>query len=301
MEHAMASFSLQQISKHTYFIPSPTNMGLYIKDGRVILIDSGNDQEAGRQILKLLKERDWSLDLIVNTHSNADHIGGNAFLQQRTQCRIAATLLEAAFIQRPLLEPSFLFGGYPIPAMRNKFLMAKPSTVTDIIPSSGRILDTELAAVPLPGHYFEMIGIQTPDDVLFLADSVFSEKIIGKYHIVFLYDIQGQMETLARLRTLRAAQYLPSHGSPSTDIIPLIQTNEQKIHEILTRIQDFCKRSVTIEELLAEICQAYHLELDANQYVLLISTLKSHLSYLAEKQRVHAEFSDGKLLWTAAA
>ena len=160
----MANLTLEHIANNTYFIPAPTNIGVYIKDNRAILIDSGNDHEAGRQILKILKEHNWTLDLVINTHSNADHIGGNAFLQQKTQCRIATTPLEAAFIQHPLLEPAFLFGGFPTNTMCNKFLVAKPSIVTDLIPAAGPILETGLEAIPLPGHYFEMIGVKTPDD-----------------------------------------------------------------------------------------------------------------------------------------
>jgi hypothetical protein len=40
---------------------------------------------------------------------------------------VAATREEAAFIETPLLEPSLLWAGVPTAALRNKFLMAKPS------------------------------------------------------------------------------------------------------------------------------------------------------------------------------
>ena len=91
----MALLNLQKIAANTYLIPSPTNIGVYIQNEQAILIDSGNDKEAGRQILKLLKEKNWKVKLIINTHSNADHIGGNAFIQTNTNCRIAATRIEA--------------------------------------------------------------------------------------------------------------------------------------------------------------------------------------------------------------
>ncbi|TFG84865.1 MAG: MBL fold metallo-hydrolase, partial [Spirochaetales bacterium] len=68
------ALTLLPLTGDTYVIPSASNVGLWVSDGRATLIDSGNDEDAGRQILKLITERGWTLDLIVNTHSNADHI-----------------------------------------------------------------------------------------------------------------------------------------------------------------------------------------------------------------------------------
>jgi glyoxylase-like metal-dependent hydrolase (beta-lactamase superfamily II) len=78
---------LKHIAGDTHYIPAPTNIGLYVRDQSVTLIDSGNDRDAGRKILKHIESKGWTLERIVNTHSNADHIGGNALLQRRTGCR----------------------------------------------------------------------------------------------------------------------------------------------------------------------------------------------------------------------
>ncbi len=110
----MAALTLTRLVGDTYVIGSPAAIGVHVTDGRATVIDSGNDDDAGRQIHKLLTERGWELELIINTHSNADHIGGNAPLHRRTGCRVAATAAEAAFITHPLLEPSLLNGGHPV-------------------------------------------------------------------------------------------------------------------------------------------------------------------------------------------
>jgi glyoxylase-like metal-dependent hydrolase (beta-lactamase superfamily II) len=55
-------------------------MGIYLCEGNeAILIDSGLDKDSGKKILKLLESRGFSLKFIINTHSNADHTGGNRF------------------------------------------------------------------------------------------------------------------------------------------------------------------------------------------------------------------------------
>jgi len=293
----MAALEIQQISGNTYMIPAPANIGIYEQNGRVIVIDSGNDKEAGRQILKLLTARGWTLDMIINTHSNGDHIGGNAFLQQKTNCRIAATALEAAFIQHPILEPAFLFGGFPMNALRNKFLMAAPSTVTDIIPNSGAILETGLEAIPIPGHFFDMIAIRTPDNVVFLADSLFPEAILQKYHIFFLYDVQAHFATLEQLQTLRAAQYLPGHGALSTDIMPLIERNRRQVQEILDTLLACCDDAISFDDILMRVCQAYDIAMNPNQYVLIGSTLRSCVAYLVDRGSIELDCSGKGVRW----
>ncbi len=292
----MAQLKLEQLGGPTWLIPGLVNIGLYVRDGRVILFDSGNDKEAGRQINKLINEQGWELECIINTHSNADHIGGNAFLQKKTGCRIAATAGEAPFIERPELEAAFLYGGFPYPGLDNKFLRAAPSEVTDIIGGSGF---SGLEAIPLPGHYFDMIGIRTPDNIVFLADAVFSEYIIEKYHLFYIYDVAGYLRTLDAIAAMDADLFVPSHAKPLRDIGGLLETNRKKVHEIAGVIADRCG-GASFEEVLDGVCGRYGISLDANQYVLIGSTVRSYLSYLAEKGEIIPDWTGGRMVWKRA-
>jgi len=297
----MASIRLEQIAGGTWYIPGPVNVGIHETQGSVTLIDSGGDEEAGKRILKLVTERGWKLDLIVNTHSNADHIGGNRFLQEKTGCRIAATSAEAAFIENPDLEPSFLYGGFPVPPMRGKFLRAQPSTVTDIISPECAVLATGLTAFPLPGHFFAMIGVRTPDNVAFIADSLFPPRILEKYHVTFLYDVAAQLRTLDALAVLRADWFLPSHGDLARDIGDLIETNRDKCREIADFLSGECGTPRSADELLSALSARYGLTIDMVQFLLLGSTLRSYLSFLAEDGILSWGFYGGSLRWERAA
>ena len=167
--------------------------------------------------------------------------------------------------------------------------MAKPSKVSDIIPSSGAVLDTGLEAHALPGHFLDMIGIGTPDDVIFLADCLFPENIINKYHIFFLYDIRAHLETLETVTSLSAEWYIPSHGKPMRDIDGLIRINRQKIGEIVETVIQCC-RNCSFNEVLAGLCDTYSIDLNAEQYVLVGSTLRSYLSYLKDEGRPPVDY-----------
>ena len=223
-------YELCQVGTRTWYINCPAKIGLWQQtDTDVWLIDSGNDKEAGRRVRKLLDERGWKLRGIVNTHSNADHIGGNRYLQQQTGCRIFANGIEAAFTRRPILEPAFLYGGYPCKDLRHKFLLAAESDAEDV---SSPDFPRELEIIPLPGHFFDMIGVRTPDGVAFVADCLSSEATLEKYQISFIYDVTAYLDTLDRVQALDAKMFVPAHAEAATDLTALIDCNRRKVHEV---------------------------------------------------------------------
>ncbi len=285
---------LIQVGEKTYYIKNPTNIGIYkISENEIYLIDSGNDKDAGRKILKIIEENNWKIQGIINTHSNADHIGGNKIIQDRTNCKIFAKDIEKTFVEFPILESSFLYGGYPFKNLRNKFLLAKPSNVIQIQDN----LPEGLEHFSLKGHFFDMIGIKTSDNIYFLADSLFSDETITKYHLFFIYDIKEYLNTLDFLSTLDAKLYIPSHCEATQDISYLIKINKNKIEEISNKIYNICENEKTFEEILKYIFDEYNLIMNENQYVLVGSTIKSYLSYLYDNNKLSYEFKNNKMLW----
>ncbi|MGN1358281.1 MAG: MBL fold metallo-hydrolase [Bacilli bacterium] len=285
---------LVKVGEKTYYIKNATNIGIYkIDDNNVYLIDTGNDKESGKKILKIIDEQNWNVKGIINTHSNADHIGGNRIIQDRTNCTILAYNIEKSFTEFPILESSFLYGGYPFKDIRNKFLLAKESVV---IPMENNLPDG-LEYFTLKGHFFDMIGIKTSDNVYFLADSLFSEETIEKYHLFFIYDVREFLNTLDYLNTLKGSLYIPSHCEKTSDISSLIELNRNKVKEIMNKIYNVCEKEMTFEEILKYIFDEYNLAMNANQYILVGSTIRSYLSYLFDENKLCYEFKDNKMLW----
>ncbi len=285
---------LVKLGEKTYYIKNPTNIGIYkIDEKNVYLIDSGNDKDAGKKILKIIDEQGWNVKGIITTHSNADHIGGNKVIQERTNCDIFAYNIEKAFTENPILEPSFLYGAYPFKDITNKFLLAKESKVTNIENN----LPEGLEYFNLKGHFFDMIGIKTSDNVYFLADSLFSQETITKYHLFFVYDVKEFLNTLEYLKGLDGKLYIPSHSEASEDISSLIELNENKVKEILNKIYNICNEARTFEQILKIIFDDYQLVMNANQYVLVGSTIKSYLSYLCDEEKITYEFKDNQMFW----
>ena len=291
-------YELNHITGGSYYIQSPSKMGLVkLNDTDVCLIDSGNDKDAGRKVRQLLDANGWHLTAIYNTHSNADHIGGNRYLQGQTKCRIYAQGIECDITRHPVLEPAFLYGGFPPKDLRHKFLMAQESDAQELTPA---VLPEGFELLQLPGHFFHMVGFRSPDDVVYLADCLSSRETLDKYQIGFLYDVAAYLDTLEKVKTMQAAAFVPAHAEVTEDIAPLTQYNIDKVHEIAGHMVALCAEPVIFEELLKKLFDDYGLTLTFEQYVLVGSTVKSYLAWLKDTGRLAVLFEDNRLLWRRA-
>lgn len=286
-------YELIKITEQSYYIDCPVKIGVYDTGGGVYLIDSGGDKDAGRRVRRILDERGWKLLGILNTHSHADHIGGNQYLQRQTGCRVFAPGMEVYFTRSPVLEPSLLYGGCPPKPLRHKFLMAQPSEAEDI---GSPHFPADVQVVPLPGHSPEQVGYLLPDGTAFIADSV-AGVAMDKYSFPYIYDVGSYLESLNKLKAMEAKTYVPSHAPVCTDIAPAADANIRHTRWLGGQVLRLCTEPRTFEEMLKLAFDEQGMELTMQQYVLVGSTLKSFLAWHLDAGRVAAECEDNRLLW----
>ncbi len=284
-----------QLSDRCYYIQSPAKIGLIkLNEEEICLIDSGNDKDAGRKIRQIIDANGWRLTAIYNTHSNADHIGGNQYLQKQTGCKVYAPGAECGFTRHPILEPSFLYGGFPFKELRHKFLMAQESSAQELTPD---VLPEGLKMIPLPGHFFDMVGFRTPDDIVYLADCLSSRETLDKYQVGFIYDVASYLQTLKTVKNMQAEMFVPAHAAASAEIAELAQYNIDKVLEIAERILVICAQPHSFESVLQKLFADYGLVMTFEQYVLVGSTLRSYLAWLKDTGRLNCVFDNNMLLW----
>lgn len=289
-------YELIQLSEHDYYIDCPAKIGLIrLENDEVILIDSGSDKDAAKKILKILNANNWTLKAVFNTHSHADHIGGNKLLQDRTGCKIYANLLENTYTNHPELEAMGLYGGLPFKELKNKFLLAQKSDCEQI---TDDVLPQGMSILPLPGHSFDMIGFKTADGNIFLADCVSSAETLGKYGIAYLWDPMASIRTLEYVKSLQAeVRFIPAHAPVTEDITELADINIAAIKKVMESILQICEEGCTFEEILKKLFDAYGMTLTAQQYVLIGSTVRSYLSALYTEGRLKFEFVENRMIW----
>ena len=288
-------FELVKVTDCCYYIESPSKVGIYKRnDTDVYLIDSGSDKNSAKKTLKICNEQGWVIKGIINTHAHADHIGGNAYIQEKTSCDVFCSTIDRPFIEHPIINPLHIYGGYIPQEMEHKFFLAKKSVTKDI---SSTDFPSELKTYDISGHSLGMIAIVTPDNVAFVGDIVSSEEIIKKYGITYLLDIKKHLESLTFVENMSADKFIMSHVETVNDIKPLIKLNRDKLYEICDMILAMLKEPLTFEVLLQKLFYHYELKMSIRQHSLVGSTVRSYLSYLKNEGKVDVIIDDNQILW----
>lgn len=286
---------IKRLTERVAYVPNPVNIGVVYTENATVLVDSGLDESVPRKISRLLEKPPLYL---INTHSHADHCGGNAFLKKRFSTRVFAPKMEKEIIENTAFEPFYLYGAFPPGELRNRFLMAKPSAVDEAIEEGTiTIEDLELEIVPLPGHSPNQIGVAV-EDVLFCADAVFSEETLKKHKIFVIYNVEKFFETLDFLEKTNYSYYVPSHGEVTENIGDLVKKNRKAAEDIINAVLEITGDPVSTEELMKKLFNRFEITLEnLTQYVLYRSTLHAYLSFLLDRKEIEREFRDNVLLW----
>ena len=304
----MATNDFVRLTDRAAYLPGGTNIGLIDAERGAVLVDTGNDKDSARRIQKAAEAYGRTPVAAVLTHSNADHAGGAAALVARTGMPIFAPRLEAAICADPIVEPSFLWGGFPPAELRGRFFMAPPCAVSPFSFPAGEEAESlpghlsGLKALPLAGHYFAQVGILA-DGVLFAGDAAFGPASIAKHPVFFVYDVAAFLASLDRIVASPAAVVVPAHGEPTEDKADLAAVNRAAVERVADAILAVCAAGpggATAEAVLADVGRVFSIEFDWAQYALVGSTVRSYLAYLRERGLAEAAFEGGFLRWRRA-
>jgi len=189
-------FTLGPFAENTYLLTGPS--------GRVAaLVDPGIDSEG---LLDVLRERDLSLEWIVNTHGHLDHVACNAFFKRETG---ASLIIHPA--DRPLLEHAAEQG-------RMFGVEIEPSPAPDAWFDEGtplRFDGAEIEVIHTPGHSPGGVCLRLGDRVL-VGDTLF-EGSIGRTDLVGgnLDELLGSIRDKLFRMPEQTVCY-PGHGAETT-------------------------------------------------------------------------------------
>jgi len=297
---------LTQLHAQTWVIQGGANIGVIAHEGRCLIIDSGMDKDAGRDILNQVKKLGLTPTALLVTHAHADHFGGAHYLVRQTGLKVYATRVEAAVMSGPILEPLYLFSGaQPPPELQHKFLLAKPCPVDIILTGNEQVVDEiPLRVVSLPGHSIEQVGIAF-GNTFFVGDAFLVPEILDKHRIPFYTDVHTGLATLTTLKTqiLPFKHIVAGHGEIYTSIEQTNRAIEYTI-ERLESILDSIRAALahgearSAADILSAVAQARGAHIQAlPQYVLYNTTVQSALSTLYARGEICPLFQDNSLVW----
>ncbi len=288
------NYELHHIKGNTYYIDGPTNCGVYVINDKneVALFDCGTEED-GPKIYDTLVKNNMKVTHLIFSHCHADHSGGWEYIYHKTNCKMIASKVERGFFRDPKLDIGFLYGGYPLDEYDSKLMhvdMNDEIYALDQIPEG-------LEWFHLPGHHWGMIGIKTSDDVYFVADTLGSIDLVERAHILLIYDVAGYLKSLDFVESLQGKMVVPSHSQATTNIKPVVDFNRITMYEIMDVILDYLKEEHNCTECCSHIFDHYGLRITYNKYLLILSTVRSYLSYLSNSKRIKNYFKDNRIVF----
>ena len=282
-----------QIAGNTYCFNYPSIIGVYFFDFRsCLLIDTGARKGHALAVLEHLDKRKITVHGIFNTHHHADHCTGNQIIQNRSNCPIYASALEAALIENPVT----LYSAFPPSVLRNKFLQAPPSSVTNILKAGEQQINgVSFQLLDLKGHTLGQLGIVTPDGVAFLGDSLLEDDYLESVPFPYLVDAAGYFTTLVFLQNTNFPYAILTHGGQVIDVQRLAGRNREVSRAVIKLILEITKEPRSREEITSILIRKLSLPLSTTQYYFIHTTTSALLSYLNSLNRIRLRLLNGNI------
>lgn len=251
--------------------------------GGALLIDTGLDDSHARKLLRAVAGAGLRPTAILNTHSHADHHGGNAHILGRyPDIPVHAPPLEAAIITHPVLEPLSLYGAWPPRELRGKFLLAPSSPAQPVGEGIHTLGGVTLELLAVPGHAAQMYAVRA-GDVLYAADALFGPAALARHPLTFCADSAAQKASAGALGRLTGVRLtVPGHGAPAEDLTSLVAENLAAYERTTGAVQRaLVAGEAGVDEVLVRVCAALGVVMsDAAALVLNRAVVSAHLGEL---------------------
>ena len=303
-----------EIAKGVHFLKYPfgsswTGMILLARE-RVVLIDTAVDAAVEGFLYPYMEKiglRRENIDIIINTHTHADHIGGNARLKKDTGARLAAHTLSREKLQDPYLHLNKIrkhFSQYiPFQEIKSGLTPLDP----DIVLKDGDIIDlgnSTLRIIHTPGHDTDTICIHdSASGFLFSGDSLQSKGVMsaGVAFYQYLDDYRNSLKKVSKLITEGAVKAIvPAHPySPFSgvalqeDIKRFIRLCRETVELYDKTVRDILRENPeqgNLLEITREFLNRVGLTTEPSVLALPLYTVNSHLNkILTEKSILNTE------------
>lgn len=196
-----------------------SNNILFMGREQTALVDSGYATHAPQTLqlaAHLLQGR--PLDLLLNTHTHSDHVGGNAALQQAYGCRTLIPAAEAAAVRDWDEEAlSYRATGQQCPRFGFDATMAAGDSLM--------LADMAWQVLGAPGHDPHSLILYCPQERILISADALWENGFG----VIFPELEGEpgfdatRATLEQIAALDVRLVIPGHGAPFADVAGALQ------------------------------------------------------------------------------
>jgi glyoxylase-like metal-dependent hydrolase (beta-lactamase superfamily II) len=281
-----------------YFDAPTTSAVIRLDENKVCVVDPGINFESGRKLNAALKREGLAPVAIINTHSHADHYGGNSYFLKRENVEVYFPAGESGIARFPIWEPFYLYGGTPPKEMKVPFLMPEATSISrEILPGKLKILDCEINIIDLSGHSLFQIGIEI-DGFLYAADSLFSPELWKKHVFTYFADYASSLEKMKQIKEMKLKGLILSHRGFYDNVTEVADFNILKLKDLYMKVlNEICSLSTT-DEILMRIAEKSGVNFDSlPSYFLARQTVLSMLTYAGKTGELESVITEKGLSW----
>jgi hydroxyacylglutathione hydrolase len=208
-------------------VPALTDNYIYLLHDTLSGETAAVDPAVAEPVLTVLKEKNWQLTAIFNTHHHGDHVGGNVELKAKTGCKVTASYSDRDRI--PGLDHALSEG--------------------DVV----AIGTHQATVIATPGHTRGHIVYHfAKDELLFCGDTLF---VMGCGRL-FEGSAEQLWQSLQKLKNLpgRTRMYCAHEYTRTNGRFALtVEPDNQSLQEKMTRVEQlYAQKTPTVPSTLAE-------------------------------------------------
>ena len=307
-----------------------SNIGLYVHKRRGVLIDSGYTESDADWIAEMLESEGIRLEAILHTHAHPDSSGASFYLKKRFGCKVLISQGQRTFLEHPNRSNYIAMvqaaverekeetesqreqgedeGEIKPPEtaealIKRAVVEPKPCQADGVLdPSRPYTMSTgkSFTMVDLSGHVVGQFGIVTPDQVLFIADALYTFDELAEKPIPYLESVEQFKKSLDLLLKTPYSRFVPAHGKPiEFSINHEVLFHQRQLEMIEQAIILHLQLPHTREELVALLFATFGIEQTIPNFYMMSSTIVSFLNYLKRQKKITIIHEDGKTRWFA--
>ena len=267
-----------------------------LDETRAIMIDSGLPQ-SWESILELLEREKLEIVAVLTSHAHPDHVGNHKNLRERFGAEIYMSRFSAAVYNNPMNQSALSIG---ISGYRKYHKTLGTAFDADVL-FDWDVKQLEVEGVTfgieqLPGHAAEHIGIVTPDNVIYLGDTMLDEKMVQHLRLPYCTCLEPYLESLEHIMNMQYDKYILAHNAVYDEIYEIAKLNRDNMLQKADMIEALCDEYITMDGMVKKLLLQTGGDLDNKRTV---SGTRYNLSifvtYLEDFDRLENRAHDGAL------
>lgn len=268
-----------------------------------ILMDSGA-RFIRSEFDEYLKKHKIRVRAVLCSHAHFDHTENNRFLQEYYGAELFLSACDAGILHDATsLKTVF----YSYTGMDNSVYNEEMMCLADrlIDPGQKKVIidDAEFQILDLPGHSASQIGFVTPDGVAYLADSLFSRKMLMGNKAIYMLRWTEAIRTVQKIKQFTFEKYILSHSGIYDTIKELAEENEERFLEHLNGFYGLLERwlgdeMVSHDELVSQAGRWYRFSSEKYEKVRVFErVIRSMIEYLEETGKIRCDIRDSLIVY----